>query len=259
MHRPPRTPLSTHFPRPPTSQSSSTVASNAHSFRHPQTLNLNLWIHEDAFFKHEVYLNYKSFPPGTVNPGDVVELRPTPQSDKGKGAAEGKDRSRSSSTPGGKNRFANDDRQRYLFVVRETDGAAPQRAGGNVVISVARHVADIFGFKSWQNVSLTIVSLVLSESSHGLPLDETETNKLHFTGREVASRGLTRRIDLQGSVHCEKRHVEVGDQRIGRQLCLQGKEGSVCGVGESNGEEHLPKRREGTLGCTHPQQPANIL
>jgi len=65
---------------PPSRHSTSAAPS---VYQHPQSqahsagpsLKLTLWIHGDSL-KQEAWLNYDLFPPGTCNPGDLVEVKP---------------------------------------------------------------------------------------------------------------------------------------------------------------------------------------
>lgn len=66
---------------PPSRHSTSAAPS---VYQHPQSqaashgpsLTLTLWIHDNLLSKQEAWLNYNLFPPGTCNPGDLVEVRP---------------------------------------------------------------------------------------------------------------------------------------------------------------------------------------
>lgn len=68
---------------PPSRQSNSAApsvyqASHSHSQStgsHGPSLTLTLWLHDVLQGKQEAWLNYDLFPPGTCNPGDIVEVR----------------------------------------------------------------------------------------------------------------------------------------------------------------------------------------
>lgn len=77
----------------PTSRSSFSTAARAGAYQPSQThshstasqgpsLTLTLWIHDSIIHKEEAWLNYNLFPPGACKPGDIVEVRRVPCSNR---------------------------------------------------------------------------------------------------------------------------------------------------------------------------------
>jgi hypothetical protein len=140
----------------------------------------NLWTHEESFSKHEVVLNLDLFP--GVNPGDLMAIVPLKadmgardHQEKTQGLKKDSDsfppsmqRDRSHSNP---NSFSQgsvaDSRQdidienRYLFIAKDMSREIKEKPQG-LEVSVAKHVADIFGFKHRSNVLVTTVRLPIS-------------------------------------------------------------------------------------------------
>ncbi|KAI5785575.1 hypothetical protein DFH27DRAFT_505338 [Peziza echinospora] len=154
---------------------------------HP--LILNLWIHEASLSKHEAWLNYDLFPRGTCKPGDIVEVRAARSRRAGISKGDGPggeghtDNSHDESgDAGGARRRSNtksskrqagpslrtddqDDKHRYLFVVRQMDPELRQKQP-NMQISLAASVATAFGFQPRSSVVVTVVQKELHEASY---------------------------------------------------------------------------------------------
>ncbi|KAF8469033.1 hypothetical protein BDZ91DRAFT_781958 [Kalaharituber pfeilii] len=154
------------------------------------TLVLTLWIHDNLLSKHEAWLNYELFPPGTCKPGDLVEVRPANSSgrsslsvgegssaeahgdsgdDEGTGG-EGIDKRgtsmrRSKSGSIAPSMKEGSDKQRFLFVVRPMDPELRQKQP-KMQVSLAAPVATLFGFQSRSPVTVTVVQKELHEASH---------------------------------------------------------------------------------------------
>ncbi|KAF8246200.1 hypothetical protein K440DRAFT_602761 [Wilcoxina mikolae CBS 423.85] len=166
----------------------------------PNTRTLTLWIHDpdqpQALSRHEAVLNYDLFPDGVAKPGDVAEVRLIPQasssggnissegyssgngnghlSDNGSGAllAERRPMQRRASCAGstiGEERSSSskqppkEEEHKFLFVIRELEESQRKL---NVQISLASHVAALFGFPSRATVRVSIVDKPLHEASH---------------------------------------------------------------------------------------------
>jgi DEP domain-containing protein 5 len=133
-----------------------------------------LWIHDEQFSKEEVVLNLDLFPAESVKPGDLmaiialkadVAVREFFPPKKGLenisaslqpdiGAEERK------SSKGSINMDTHHDidlERRYLFAVRDFSKDLKAKHP-NLEISIAKHIADVFGFKHRSNVLLTTVS-----------------------------------------------------------------------------------------------------
>lgn len=139
-----------------------------------------LWIHEEPFSKDEVVFNLSLFPPNTIQPGQLMSIvalkadsavrdfqdrNPPPKRGiDGLTASLQLDASvselRSSrgslSTDG---RYDVDTQKQYLFAVHDMSKDMKIKHP-TLEISVAKHVADAFGFKHRSNVLLTTVRLV---------------------------------------------------------------------------------------------------
>ncbi|KAA8893832.1 hypothetical protein FN846DRAFT_1025469 [Sphaerosporella brunnea] len=160
---------------------------------------LTLWIHDPeapgALSRFDSVLNYELFPPGVAKPGDVAEVRLIPQtttsaggnmssegyssggnghvSDNGSGAGDRRTSLRKGSYAGSVagdddrsksgTRQKEDEEGRFLFVIRELEESQRKL---NVQISLANHVAALFGFPSRATVRVTIVDKPLHEASH---------------------------------------------------------------------------------------------
>lgn len=163
---------------------------------------LTLWIHDPdaslALSKHEAVLNYELFPSGAARPGDVAEVRliSSIMAPSGAVSSDGYSSGGGCAAGGGTgghmsdggatnhNREGNqtasmgtmddmgawDARQtkeeedgKFLFVIRELDDTQRKL---NVQISLATHVATLFGFPSRATVRVTIVEKPLHEASH---------------------------------------------------------------------------------------------
>ncbi|KAI5805190.1 hypothetical protein EDC01DRAFT_725733 [Geopyxis carbonaria] len=157
---------------------------------------LTLWIHDpDAaatLSKHEAVLNYELFPPGVARPGDVAEVRllPPPASSSGgnissegyssgghasdAGMEETEKMERRASYAGSAMEYAEEalhskkerpeeEEGRFLFVIRELEESQRKL---NVQISLASHVAAMFGFPSRATVKVTIIDKSLHEASY---------------------------------------------------------------------------------------------
>ncbi|KAH0613024.1 uncharacterized protein H6S33_009404 [Morchella sextelata] len=147
---------------------------------------MTLWIHDpDAnptLSRQDAILNYELFAPGIAKPGDIAEVRLLPGNNAGDDvptaggigvAAENMERKRSVSNNGcgeGTERGfplqPKNDRgeKRFLFVVRKL--TAEQRSKPNMQISLANHVANLFGFPSRATVIVSIVEKEHHEASH---------------------------------------------------------------------------------------------
>ena len=136
-----------------------------------------LWIHDDQFSKEDVVLNMDLFPQGNVKPGDLIaivalkaevairdfqdrnmslrrgaeslsaSLQPDPQVEERKSPA-------GSISIDGQHDIDNE--KRYLFAVKDMSKELRARQP-TLEISIAKHIADVFGFKARSNVLLTTV------------------------------------------------------------------------------------------------------
>jgi hypothetical protein len=147
-----------------------------------------LWVHDDAFSKEEVVLDLDIFP--DVKTGElmaIVALKSDTNvrdfQEKGQGPkrdvenlATAMQRERSSSNPtspgpsnGNDTRHDIDLGKRYLFLAKDMPKEMKAKNTG-LEVSVAKHIADVFGFKHRSNVLITTVS------SH-TPYPVTRANK----------------------------------------------------------------------------------
>ncbi|CAZ85276.1 unnamed protein product [Tuber melanosporum] len=153
----------------------------------PTTRHMVLWIHDPdgspTLSKREAVLNYDLFPPHVARPGDIAEVKLMSSSSTGNvsddsiavggGAMERKKSYTNSMMEeegtgvggraggvGGSTKVE----KKFLFVIRELE--PEQRAKPNLQISLARHVADLFGFHSRATVTVTIIDKNLHEASH---------------------------------------------------------------------------------------------
>jgi DEP domain-containing protein 5 len=173
-------PESHYNSRPPTRPSDTETQNDSVSPRACVEKRCNLWTHEESFSKHEVVLNLDLFP--GVNPGDLMAIVPLKadmgvrdHQEKTQGLKKDSDslppsmqRDRSHSNP---NSFSQgsvaDSRQdidlenRYLFIAKDMSREIKEKPQG-LEVSVAKHVADIFGFKHRSNVLVTTVRLPIS-------------------------------------------------------------------------------------------------
>jgi len=161
-----------------------TAASNTGTVQHdPVSLKLPvekkclLWIHDDAFSKEEVVLNLDIFP--DINAGELMAIMALKSDtnvrdfqEKGQGPkkdmenlATAMQQERSSSNPtspglinGNDTRHDIDLGKRYLFLAKDMPKEMKAKNTG-LEVSVAKHIADVFGFKHRSNVLLTTVSL----------------------------------------------------------------------------------------------------
>lgn len=141
-----------------------------------------MWTHEESFSKHEVVLNLDLFP--GVAQGDLMALVPLKadlgtreHQEKTQGTKKDTDnlstamqRDRSHSNPqslsqgsGTESKPAIDIEKRYLFIAKERCRDMKEKPQG-LEVSVAKHIADIFGLKHRSNV---LVSTVRSQQHRG--------------------------------------------------------------------------------------------
>lgn len=168
----------------------------------PYSRTMTLWIHDPdqvtPLSRHEAVLNCDLFPPGYAKPGDVAEVKLIRPGQGAGGLNESGSESpaemmerRSSyvgSTLGDEDPFKHtkpnvdeEEQGRFLFVIREltesqrkvnlqvNDNPGAHRDGHtsrNLQISLANHVATMFGFPSRATVKVTIVG--------GSPVQSTE-------------------------------------------------------------------------------------
>lgn len=143
-----------------------------------------LWLHDEAFSKDDVMIDLNMFPPGTVKPGDVMAIIALKTDtgirdfqDAGLGTKRNADFS-SSFVPeslipefrlpkdgiGKETQHDVNPDKRYLFAVKEMT-TEQKIKHSNLQISVAKHIAQAFGFKPRANVLLTRVKPFYSCSS----------------------------------------------------------------------------------------------
>ena len=154
-----------------------TSSSSMSQTREPVERRCVLWIHDEQFSKEEVVLNMDLFPAGSVKPGDLIaivalktDVAVKDFQDKNLSAKKGTELSASlqpdtnfeeqkSSTGSvsvdGQHNV--DKEKRYLFAVKDMSKEIKAKQS-NLEISIAKHIADVFGFKHRSNVLLTTVS-----------------------------------------------------------------------------------------------------
>jgi hypothetical protein len=148
--------------------------------RPPIERTCNLWTHEESFSKHEVVLNLELFP--WVNTGDLMAIVPLKidsgvrdHQEKTQGPKKDADslpvamqRDRSLSNPNSLSQGSGADskqdvdlEKRYLFIAKDMSREIREKPQG-LEVSVAKHIADIFGFKHRSNVLITTVRLSIA-------------------------------------------------------------------------------------------------
>lgn len=135
-----------------------------------------LWTHDESFSKEEVVLNLDLFPPGSVKLGELMAIfalktdaavrdfqdkSPTPKRGMESLAASMQlDASlgnlKSSTDSIGEGQHDVDHGRRYLFAVKGMSKELKAKHP-HLEISVAKHIADVFGFKPRSNVLVTTV------------------------------------------------------------------------------------------------------
>jgi DEP domain-containing protein 5 len=158
--------------------------------RHPSTASgvgtrdhaerkCTVWVHEEQFSREEVLLNLDLFPKNAVKPGDLMAIIGLKTDT---AACDFQDRSTSSkkaldniavsfqlnpkfletefNNGGARNAMHDADlEKRYLFTVSDMSKELKARQP-SLEVSVAKHIADVFGFKHRTEVLLTTVSLL---------------------------------------------------------------------------------------------------
>jgi hypothetical protein len=136
-----------------------------------------LWVHDEQFSKEEVVLNMNLLPEGTVKPGDLLAIVALKADTAGKefqdknllakkgtellsasvqvdtSAAERKSLTGSISVDASQDI---DLGKQYLFAVKDMSKELKAKHP-TLEVSIAKHIADVFGFKNRSNVLLTTV------------------------------------------------------------------------------------------------------
>jgi DEP domain-containing protein 5 len=160
--------------RPQTSSSSVSKA------REPVERRCVLWIHDEQYSKEEVILNTDLFPVGTVKPGDLLaivalktDVAVKDFQERNASAKKGtepfsaslqpdinvEERKSSTGSVSVDGQHDIDQQKRYLFAVKDMSKELKAKQP-NLEVSIAKHIADVFGFKHRSNVLLTTVGLI---------------------------------------------------------------------------------------------------
>jgi hypothetical protein len=136
-----------------------------------------LWVHDDQFSKEDVVLNVDLFPAGSLKPGVLMAITalkadttvkeyPVREPTGRKGAQtlsvshdpveNGEDQKSSTGSFGGESQQDMDSETQYLFAANDM-GKEMRLKHPNLEVSIAKRVADVFGFKHRSNVLLTTV------------------------------------------------------------------------------------------------------
>ncbi|OBU00341.1 vacuolar membrane-associated protein iml1 [Pseudogymnoascus verrucosus] len=130
-----------------------------------------LWVHDEKFSKEEVIFNHTLLPAGRYKLGQLMAIVPLKNDalDKKPGslaASQQLDASiadmRSSK---GSLDTQEDAEKQYLFTLGEMNKETASKHP-NLEISVAKHVADVFGFKHRSNVLVTTTTAAITTASH---------------------------------------------------------------------------------------------
>lgn len=161
-----------------------------------------LWVHDDHFSKEDVIINLDLFPPHSVRPGELMAILPlkagagfrdvqekrTPPSEMSDSPlasspiTPGHSDARPAGVGSAESQHDNAMGKRYLFAAREMSKEMKSRFP-SLEISVAKHVADAFGFKSRSTVLVMLVSDFVHISTLGT--DAMETNAAITTASHV--------------------------------------------------------------------------
>jgi hypothetical protein len=131
-----------------------------------------VWVHDEQFSKEEVLLNLDLFPANTVKPGDLMAIVTDnavrdlqDRSASSKKVLESLPASFQPNLNGLDIESHNDctcnmdhDESRYLFAVKDMSKELKSKQP-SLEVSVAKRIADVFGFKHRAEVLLTTVSL----------------------------------------------------------------------------------------------------
>jgi hypothetical protein len=165
-----------------------TSGSSISKAREPVERRCVLWIHDEQFSKEEVVLNMDLFPAGSIKPGDLMAIVALKTDaaikdfhDKNQPVKKGaemlsvslqpdtnfEERKSSMGTVSVDGQHDIDNEKRYLFAIEDMNNELRAKQS-NLEVSIAKHIADLFGFKHRSNVLLTTVCFILWLSSSGL-------------------------------------------------------------------------------------------
>ncbi|KFY02318.1 hypothetical protein O988_02210 [Pseudogymnoascus sp. VKM F-3808] len=167
---PPHRPSNDKDPLP--NATANTPKTTAHSHHEPPVeRQCVLWVHDEQFSKEEVIFNHTLLPSGRYKLGQLMAIVALKNDglDKKPGslaASQQLDASMADMRSSKGSLDTHDDTEKqYLFTLNEMNKEMASKHP-NLEISVAKHVADVFGFKHRSNVLVTTTTAAITTASH---------------------------------------------------------------------------------------------